>query len=196
MVPDGGVRVDFSGTTAMVFGHDPTDGSIEQPPGELDLLSCGEPADLGFDPTRPDRRFDYEIDRRPGFLDGRPRMWWTINGHQFPDVPMFMVEEGDVAVFRIENNSGDAHPMHLHGHHLVVLSRDGRKATGSPWWVDSLEVRVGETYEVALVADNPGIWMDHCPNLPHAREGLVAHLMYAGVTSWYRIGDKAGNEPE
>ncbi len=48
-------------------------------------------------------------------------------------------------VFRIENGSDDTHPMHLHGHHAVVLSKDGEPATGSPWWVDSLEVGVGET---------------------------------------------------
>ena len=50
-----------------------------------------------------------------------------------------------------------------------------------PWWVDSLNVRDGETYLVAFVSDNPGLWMDHCHNLPHAGEGLVAHLMYEGV---------------
>ena len=111
----------------------------------VDLLSYGEPADLGFDPRRPDRTFDYRIGKRPGFLDGRPGMWWTINGELFPDVPMYMVEEGDVVVFRIENDSDDTHPMHLHGHHAVVLSKDGEAATGSPWWVDSLEVGVGET---------------------------------------------------
>ena len=61
--------------------------------------------------------------------------------------------------------------MHLHGHHAIVLSRDGKKATGSPWWFDSLEVQNGETFEVAFVADNPGIWMDHCHNLKHARAG-------------------------
>ena len=109
---------------------------------------------------------------------------------------MFMVEEGDVVVFDIENDSGDPHPMHLHGHHVVVLSRDGEEATGSPWWVDSLEVKVGESYRVAFVADNPGIWMDHCHNLPHAAEGLVAHLMYGGVDSSFKIGDDVGNEPE
>jgi hypothetical protein len=27
----------------------------------------------------------------------------------------------------------------------------------------------GHEYEIAFVADNPGIWMDHCHNLPHAR---------------------------
>ena len=123
-------------------------------------------------------------------------MWWSINGHLFPDVPMFMVTEGDVVVMEIHNSSDDAHPMHLHGHHAVVLSRDGEPATGSPWWVDSLEVGVGETYEIAFLADNPGIWMDHCHNLPHAAEGLVAHLMYTGVTSSYRVGGDAENQPE
>jgi FtsP/CotA-like multicopper oxidase with cupredoxin domain len=85
--------------------------------------------------------------------------------------------------------------MHLHGHHAVVLSRDGVKATGSPWWFDSLNVKDGETFVVAFVADNPGIWMDHCHNLKHAQQGLVTHLMYEGVTTPYRVGH-AGNEPE
>ena len=72
----------------------------------------------------------------------------------------------------ISNHSGELHPMHLHGHHAVVLSRNGVKATGSPWWVDSLDVESGDTYEIAFLADNPGIWMDHCHNLPHAQQGL------------------------
>jgi hypothetical protein len=46
------------------------------------------------------------------------------------------------------------------------------------------------------VADNPGVWMDHCHNLPHAAQGLVAHLMYAGLTQPYRVGGDAANEPE
>jgi len=197
LVPPSGVRVDFSGTTALVLGSDPTDGSQGSPPDdEVDLLSYGEPMGLSFDPDDPDRTFDYKIDKRPGFLDGKPGMWWTVNGHMFPDVPMFMIDEGDVVVFRIENSSGDAHPMHLHGHHVVVLSRDGEKATGSPWWVDSLEVKVGESYEVAFVADNPGLWMDHCHNLQHAGEGLNAHMMYSGVSSSFRIGGDSDNKPE
>ncbi len=195
-VPDDGVRVDLGGTTAMVFGQDPTQEPPPAPEEFVDLLSYGQPAELGFDASAPDRTFDYRIGRRPGFLDGRPGLWWTVNGEMFPDTPMFMVEEGDVVVFRIENGSDDTHPMHLHGHHAVVLSKDGEPATGSPWWVDSLEVGVGETYEIALLADNPGVWMDHCHNLPHAAEGLVAHLMYAGVTSSFRVGGDAGNEPE
>lgn len=123
-------------------------------------------------------------------------MWWSINGHLYPHVPMFVVADRDVVTMRIENRSSEVHPMHLHGHHLLVLSRDGRPSIGSPWWVDSLEVLPRETYEVAFVADNPGIWMDHCHQLKHAADGMVAHLMYVGVDTPFRIGGSAGNAPE
>jgi FtsP/CotA-like multicopper oxidase with cupredoxin domain len=196
-VPETGARVDLSSGAAVVVGPGDTDAPNSRPPAErLDLLDYGVPRPPPFDVTAPDRRFDYVIDRAPGFLDGTPGLWWTVNGGLYPDVPMYMVSEGDVVVFEIVNDSGDSHPMHLHGHHALVLSRDGQPATGSPWWTDSLEVGVGERYEVALLADNPGLWMDHCHNLPHAAEGLVAHLMYDGVTSSYRVGGDAGNQPE
>jgi FtsP/CotA-like multicopper oxidase with cupredoxin domain len=123
-------------------------------------------------------------------------MWWSINGHLFPDVPMFVVEKGDIVQMHLDNHLATAHPMHLHGHHAVVLARNGVRATGSPWWVDSLDVANGESYDIAFLADNPGIWMDHCHNLPHASQGLVAHLMYAGVREPYRVGGSRHDSPE
>jgi FtsP/CotA-like multicopper oxidase with cupredoxin domain len=62
--------------------------------------------------------------------------------------------------------------------------------------VDSLNVEDGATYEIAFVADNPGIWMDHCHNLDHARDGLVAHLAYAGVAEPFEVGGDRDNQPE
>ncbi len=182
------------GSTAMVVGDDP--GVVPQPREALDMLSYGAPTALPFDPDDADRTFRYSIGRRPGFLDGKPGLWWSINGHLWPDIPMYLVDEGDIVVMDIENHSGEVHPMHLHGHHAVVLSRDGVAATGSPWWIDSLDVGDDETMKIAFVADNPGIWMDHCHNLKHAAQGLVAHLMYSGVTEPYRVGSDSGNEPE
>jgi FtsP/CotA-like multicopper oxidase with cupredoxin domain len=61
----------------------------------------------------------------------------------FPDVPMFVVAEGDVVQMRVTNRSGDVHPMHLHGDHAVVLSRSGVPAPGSPWSSDSLNFANG-----------------------------------------------------
>ena len=202
-VPDSGARLDVGGGTALVLG--PGDAWLAaraggtEPPGEVDLLTYGASAPPPFDPRQADRTFDYRIGRRPGFVDGRPGFWWSINGKLFPDVPMYVVEEGDVVRMRISNSSGDVHPMHLHGHHALVLSRNGVKSSGSPWWVDSLDVQDGETFEIAFVADNPGVWMDHCHNLAHAAEGLVAHLAYAGVSEPFRVGGDVGganNEPE
>ena len=192
-------RVQVGGATAVIVGPASEPAGDQKPPrqpsAELDLLSYGSPATLPFDARDADRHFRYSVGRKPGFLDGRPGYWWTVNGHLWPDVPMYVVAEGDLVVMRVESHSG-SHPMHLHGHHAVVLSRNGRPASGSPWWVDSLDVRKGESYEIAFVADNPGIWMDHCHNLKHASQGMVAHLMYAGITTPYRVGEDSGNDPE
>ena len=191
------VRVQVGGALSVVLGSNSFDApTTPRPTTTLDVLHYGTPAPLGFDPGKPDRSFRYDIGRRLGFLDGRPGYYWTINGHLYPDVPMFMVAEGDVVRMTISNGSGEVHPMHLHGHHAVVLSRNGAAATGSPWWVDSLNVNDGESYEIAFVANNPGIWVDHCHNLTHAVEGLIAHLMYEGVETPYVIGDANGNQPE
>jgi FtsP/CotA-like multicopper oxidase with cupredoxin domain len=200
--PDGSsARLDFGGGTSVLIG--PKSGKAREsaaPDRRLDMLSYGSPASLPFDPTKPDRRFDYRIGRRIAFENGRPGFWWSINGHLFPDIPMFMVSEGDVVLMTIANNSGAVHPMHLHGHHAVVVSRNGVRAAGSPWWIDSLEVDNHQTYVIAFVADNPGVWMDHCHNLDHAANGLVAHLAYTGVTEPYVVGHPLGgsarNEPE
>jgi FtsP/CotA-like multicopper oxidase with cupredoxin domain len=190
-------RVQLAKTTAVVIGPQGADVPVPpQPNAELDLLAYGSPASLGFDPAQPGRRFNYRIDRRPGFVKGRPGMWWSINGHLYPNVPMYVVREGDVVLMHIENHSGEVHPMHLHGHHVVVLARNGVAANGSPWWVDSLNVLTNDTYDVAFVANNPGIWMDHCHNLKHAAQGMVAHLMYEGFDTPYRIAGPADNQPE
>jgi FtsP/CotA-like multicopper oxidase with cupredoxin domain len=191
--PTGATRIDVGAGAALAAGGAALSA---EPRPNVDLLRYGSPARLGFDPGKATRRFDYRVGRRIGFLDGRPGIWWTVNGHLWPDVPMYMVTSGDIVRMTISNSSGEVHPMHLHGHHAVVLSRNGVAASGSPWWIDSLDVGDGETYEIAFVADNPGIWVDHCHNLKHAEDGLLAHLAYAGVDTPFRVGGKADNQPE
>jgi FtsP/CotA-like multicopper oxidase with cupredoxin domain len=191
---NGAAAVEVAGTS-LVLGDGPVPSS-PAPQEQVDLLTYGHPAPVGFDPAAPDRRYQYRIGRSVGFVDGRPGVWWTINGAMYPDVPMFVIGQGEVGRFTISNNSSEVHPMHLHGHRMLVLSRNGVPATGSPWWVDSLNVEPGQTYDTAFIADNPGIWMDHCHNLPHAADGLVAHLMYQGVTTPFVIGGDHTNEPE
>lgn len=146
--------------------------------------------------ARYDRHFTVDIGRRLGFVNGRPGYHWSINGKLFPNAPVLVVRKGDLVRMTIANHSGKVHPMHLHGHHLLVLSRNGKPVSGSPWWVDILNVKADETYDVVFRANNPGVWMFHCHNLPHATDGLVTHLVYEGVTTPFRVGGHAHNHPE
>ena len=164
---------------------------------EFDPASYGEPAPTPFDASSDfDREFAVVLDNRPGFYDGLFNGLWTINGEVFPDTPMQMVREGDLVKTTFVNRSFMDHPMHLHGHHVLVLSRNGEPVGGSPWWADTLNVAPGESYEVAFRADNPGIWMDHCHNLDHAAQGMTMHLGYEGVTTPFKVGEETGNRPE
>jgi FtsP/CotA-like multicopper oxidase with cupredoxin domain len=196
--PSSTIRVQSGAATAYVLGPEeaPVVARPVQPTAELNLLAYGSTKPLPFEVDDPDRSFEYSIGRRPGFLDGKPGLWWTVNGHLWPDVPMYTVSEGDIVAFHIENHSGETHPMHLHGHHAVVTARNAQAPRGSPVWVDSIDVKNGETVDLVFKADNPGIWMDHCHNLPHAAEGLVAHLMYEGVSTPFKVGGDTENEPE
>jgi len=149
------------------------------------------PANLG---SQFDRTFQLKITKKPGFFDGKPGRHWALNGKLYPRVPMFMVSQGDLVRIDLINDSGSVHPMHLHGHHFLVLSRNEKAV--QPWSTDTLNMLPHERYEVAFRANNPGLWMLHCHNLPHAADGLTMHVMYDGVTTPYRAGDAAHNHPE
>jgi len=190
------VRVHVGGPTGVVLGSGSYDAPSASRPGRtLDLLSYGTKVALPFDPEQADRRFEYTIAGRPGFIDGKPGLYWTVNGRMVPDIPMFMVAEGDVVRVSVANRTGEVHPMHLHGHHVLVLSRDGVPATGSPWWVDSLNVGGGESYEIAFVADNPGLWMLHCHMVEHDAHGMDMMVIYPNISTPYTIGPTSGNNP-
>ncbi|MFG1918269.1 multicopper oxidase family protein [Micromonospora sp. NPDC048898] len=143
----------------------------------LDPLDYGTAATVPW--SRFDRSFTLVLDRGLDLHDLLPRYAHTVNGAADPDIPPQVVRLGDVVRFTIVNRSPIVHPWHLHGHHVLVLSRDGRPAAGSPLWLDSFDVRPGEVWEVAFRADNPGVWANHCHNLAHADAGMTMHLMYS-----------------
>jgi FtsP/CotA-like multicopper oxidase with cupredoxin domain len=155
-------------------------------------------ADAAIAPgARFDRSFTFDIGRTFGFRAGglRPDWQWAVNGETFPHMPMLLVERGDLVKISFHNGTSADHPMHLHGHHMLVIARDG-KPVATPWLVDTLNVRHGERYDVAVRAENPGLWMLHCHNLEHAAQGFMTHLVYDGVSTPFRVGDESGNTPE
>lgn len=212
-MPDGEVRlaVDAADDSALVFrprtGVVPAAASAG--PGasalapaelpELDLLDYGRPsATPGEVPAEFGEVTDSAelvLDRMPRFVGGAPNYAYTVNGRVFPHIEPIEVDEGDVVRLTIANRGFEVHPMHVHGHHVLVLSRDGEPARGAPLWLDTVDVRPGEVWEVLLVADNPGIWMDHCHDLEHAAAGMMMSLAYRGVVTPFEH-DAHGNRPE
>lgn len=179
---------------ALVLSPDGTGDPAEAKSGPLFDPGARKSGSTGYANASFDRTFHLRISRKPGFLDGRLDLQWALNGKIYPRVPMFEVAKGDLVRIDLDNDSSGVHPMHLHGHHLTVLSRNGKLV--SPWSTDTLLMLPHERYSVAFRADNPGLWMLHCHNLDHAAKGLSMHLMYAGVTTPYRAGKSAHNDPE
>lgn len=142
-----------------------------------------------------DRKFITIMGNRMGFYNGKLNYLWTINGEVYPHTPTFVVKKGEKVKMTFVNRSLSEHPMHLHGHHMTVLKKNGKKVK-TPWLTDTLNVQVGESYEVAILTDNPGMWMDHCHNLDHAAVGMIMHLMYDNVMPSYEVGTKSGNMPD
>jgi FtsP/CotA-like multicopper oxidase with cupredoxin domain len=77
-----------------------------------------------------------------------------------------------------------------------VLSKNDKPVSGSPLYKDTLNVRPGETYEVAFKADNTGNWMFHCHDLHHANAGMVTEVNYSDFQSNYVPGSVNDNKPE
>lgn len=162
----------------------------------LDLLAYGKPLAGPLTVPANVREEVVVLDRQFRFVDGVPRYAFTVNGSAYPLVPPIEVAEGDTLKVTLVNRTAEPHPMHPHGHHVKVLSRNGVAPSGSPLTLDTVDVLPGEVWEVLLQADNPGIWMDHCHNLDHAAEGMMMLLKYEGVSSPFVHGGDAHNRPE
>ncbi|MFU8852183.1 multicopper oxidase family protein [Micromonospora sp. SL1-18] len=156
---------------------------------ELDLTRYGAPAPTPFDENSHfDRRFTMVLDRSVALPGGVPKYAQTVNGRAYPSIPTQVVREGDLVLMTIVNRGQAIHPWHLHGHTVLVLSRDGRAPSGSPLYVDSFDVRPGEVWLVGFRATNPGLWMNHCHDLSHFAQGMSLHLAYEGVSQPFHGG--------
>lgn len=101
---------------------------------------------------------------------------WAINdtvANKLDMPPLLDVKQGTSVRLSLSNRTAFPHPMHLHGHHMKLLSIDGSELP-EPHWVDSPLLQPNQRMELAFVADNPGDWLFHCHALEHHAAGLGA----------------------
>lgn len=101
---------------------------------------------------------------------------WTINGvaaTSHAHEPIMTLDHGRSCVLAMRNDTVWHHPMHLHGHAVRVVARNGNPVR-RPEWRDTVLVGPREHVEIAFVADNPGDWMFHCHVLEHQAGGMMS----------------------
>lgn len=187
-------------TPALVLGQGSVPSTLPAVKAWFDLTTYGEPIKAGRGSITLQSHFDVTatlvLNNKIGSSLGRMGMTYSINGKIFPNTAMLMVKEGQLVKIHFDNQSDLYHPMHLHGHSFLVLARNGTPLAGSPVRLDTILLPPHTTYDIAFVANNPGLWMLHCHNLFHANWGMDMMIEYDGYTTPYTVGTVSGNFPD
>ncbi len=103
---------------------------------------------------------------------------WTINGKSFPKTDPIVVQANRRYRLRFDNQSDEAHPLHLHRHSFELTKFAGMATAGVV--KDVVMVPARRQVEADFVADNPGASLLHCHMQLHMDYGFMTMLQYAG----------------
>ncbi|HTS76909.1 MAG TPA: multicopper oxidase domain-containing protein [Bryobacteraceae bacterium] len=102
---------------------------------------------------------------------------WTVNGKEYPKGKPIIVEKGKRYRLIFNNQSGEAHPVHLHRHAFELKSVAGTPTNGI--LKDVVVVPPWKTIEADFVANNPGRTLFHCHQQMHMDYGFMVLIDYA-----------------
>lgn len=102
---------------------------------------------------------------------------WTVNGQEFPKADPIRVSANRRYKLILDNQSDEAHPVHLHRHTFELTKVEGVPTAGVH--KDVVVVRPKTQVEATLIANNPGPTLFHCHNQLHMDFGFMALLEYA-----------------
>jgi len=101
---------------------------------------------------------------------------WTINGKSFPKTDPIRVRANYRYRFRFDNQSDEAHPVHLHRHSFELTKFAGKVTAGV--MKDVIVVPARKQVEVDFTADNPGPTLFHCHQQLHMDYGFMTMVQY------------------
>ena len=103
---------------------------------------------------------------------------WTINGKEYPKTDPIRVSAGKRYRLVFDNQSDEAHPVHLHRHSFEIVKFAGREISGV--MKDVVMVPRRKQVEAEFLADNPGPTLFHCHQQMHMDNGFMCMVEYDG----------------
>jgi FtsP/CotA-like multicopper oxidase with cupredoxin domain len=104
---------------------------------------------------------------------------WTINGKMWPKPEPISIHAGRRYRLIFDNQSDEAHPVHLHRHTFELTKIEGVPTGGI--LKDVVVVQPKTRIEAEFAADNPGETLFHCHQQMHMDYGFMTLLHYAGL---------------
>ena len=102
--------------------------------------------------------------------------YWTVNGKSFPKTDPIIVQANSRYRLKFDNQSDEAHPVHLHRHSFELKSIAGKPTSGI--LKDVVVVPASSVVEAEFVADNPGPTLFHCHQQLHMDFGFMTLIQY------------------
>ena len=149
-------------------------------------------ADLGVASVRQEIELGeiYDLCRRNGATSA-----FVINGQIFDPNRVDLVSTvGRVELWDVVNNTGMAHPFHIHGTQFQLVSRRlGNVVTPAPYlaWIDTVVVPPGHTATIKVRQALPGKRMFHCHILEHEDNCMMALLDVLPADTAFVASEKA-----
>ena len=104
---------------------------------------------------------------------------WGLNGKSSMHETIFTVRESERIEVIMQNQTGMAHPIHLHGHYFKVAAINNVPIDGA--LRDTVLVPPSTSVTIRFAADNPGNWAFHCHHLYHMNAGMMGAIRYSNA---------------
>ncbi|MDP3718270.1 MAG: multicopper oxidase family protein [Acidobacteriota bacterium] len=101
---------------------------------------------------------------------------WTINGQSHPRIDPIVVRANRRYRWLLDNQSADAHPIHLHRHTFELVKYAGQRVSGI--WKDVVVVPAWQQVEIDVPTTQPGLSLFHCHHQFHMDMGFMTMMRY------------------
>jgi FtsP/CotA-like multicopper oxidase with cupredoxin domain len=151
---------------------EPKWGKASSAPWDYLIFGAGDAAPSGQEPELLPLVF------KKKFAGSRWVDYWTVNGKSFPKTDPIFVQANKRYRLRLDNQSDEAHPVHLHRHSFELKKFAGKATSGI--FKDVVVVPPMSQVDADLVADNPGDTLFHCHQQLHMDFGFMTLIQYKG----------------